>query len=474
MDTTTNRLARTHHVAICAILKTGAAYVPLAPASPVKRIALLIENCQSKGLITNQKLHQALTAALPTLPPCCLLLDNLQPYPSPPQVEAGSDLAETKITRGDTVPAPTWGESEWGEALAYILYTSGSTGQPKGVMISQRAALSFVNWAAEYVGLHAGDRVASHAPFHFDLSIFDLFATFKAGATLMLVPPELSIFPRNLADWIEQMGITIWYSVPSVLTRLVLHGGLERYSFTHLRQMLFAGEVFPITHLRQLQRLMPHAHYHNLYGATETNVCTAYRVATIPADQTAPVSIGRACAGCELFVLNDQGQPCQVGEVGTLYVGGASLMQGYWGLPAQTDAVLRPHPKVPGTKVYCTGDLVYQAADGNYHFCGRRDAQVKSRGYRIELGEIEVSLHTHPAVAEAVVVARPDAEMGTLLKAIVVVRGGDNVTAADLTRFCAERLPAYMLPSIIEFRPHLPVTATGKIDRLLLQKALIA
>ena len=456
--------------AICAILKVGAAYVPLDPASPVKRIAFLIENCQMKGLITNQAKMKGLVTELPTLPPCLVCIDQTSSVgvaAIPPNLDLSANVRCGNRTDDNN-------QSGTGEALAYILYTSGSTGQPKGVMISQRAALSFVNWAVGYVGLQAGDRVASHAPFHFDLSIFDLFATFKAGATLVLVPPELSIFPRNLADWIARMGITVWYSVPSVLTRLVLHGGLERYSFAHLRQILFAGEVFPITHLRQLQRLLPHAHYHNLYGPTETNVCTVYGVATIPADQRSPVAIGRACAGCELFVLNDQGEPCQVGEVGTLHVGGASLMQGYWGLPAQTDAVLRPHPQAPGVKLYCTGDLVYQTDDGNYHFCGRRDAQVKSRGYRIELGEVEVILHTHPAVAEAVVVARPDAEVGALLKAIVVVRGGHSFTASDLTRFCAERLPSYMLPSTIEFRPQLPVMATGKIDRLLLQKEVIA
>lgn len=450
-------------VAIFAILKVGAVYVPLDPTSPSKRIAFLIDNCQMKGLVTNEKKLAGIQSELSSLPICVVLVeyDNAQFNIGTVSIPHMLDLPRD-VRYGNRTYA--------GNDLAYILYTSGSTGQPKGVMISQRAALAFIDWAMEYTGLQPGDRVASHAPFHFDLSIFDLFATIKAGATVVLVPPEFSIFPRNLADWIAQQAITVWYSVPSVLTRLVLQGGLERHAFTHLRHILFAGEVFPITYLRQLQHAIPHAQYHNLYGPTETNVCTAYRVGLLPDDQIAPVPIGQACAGCELLVVNDRGAPCAPGEVGELLVGGATVMSGYWELPEQTARAFASSPVRPHVKFYRTGDLVVQDQTGNLHFCGRRDTQVKSRGYRIELGEIEAILHLHPAVAQAIVIGVPDDELGNLLKAIVVTHEGQTVTPPELTRFCAEHLPTYMVPHTIAFRSHLPTTATGKVDRNQLQK----
>lgn len=442
-------------VAICAILKTGAAYVPLDPTSPIKRIAFLIDNCQMKGIVTEQKKFEKIRSDLLSLALSVVLVAH--------------DFTWSNV---GAVSMTTACESSTSAAadLAYILYTSGSTGQPKGVMISQRAALAFVDWAVDYVGLQPSDRVASHAPFHFDISIFNLFATIKAGATIVLVPPELAIFPRNLADWIEQQAITVWYSVPSVLTRLVLQGELERHAFTYLRQILFAGEVFPITHLRQWQQVIPHAQYHNLYGPTETNVCTVYQVGLLPDDQTSPVPIGRACTGCELLIVNERDEPCTPGEVGELLVGGPTLMSGYWGLAEQTERAFASPPVRPHSKLYRTGDLVVQDQTGNLHFRGRRDTQVKSRGYRIELGEIEAILHLHSTVAQAIVIGVPDHELGNLLEAIVVTHGGQTVTPHELTRFCAEHLPTYMVPHTIAFRSSLPTTATGKVDRNQLQK----
>jgi acyl-coenzyme A synthetase/AMP-(fatty) acid ligase len=335
-------------------------------------------------------------------------------------------------------------------------------------MISHRASLTFVNWASECFDLRPSDRVSNHAPLHFDLSTFDIFAAVKAGATMVPVPEELSVFPMNMADFIERQGITTWYSVPSVLTRLVLHSELGTRDFSSLRQILFAGEVFPTKYLRQLMAAIPHAGYFNLYGPTETNVCTFYQVGELPPGGDEPIPIGRACANTEVFAVNERSELAGTDEVGELYVRGPSLMKGYWAMPERSAEALVPNPLGSprwAERVYRTGDLVTRTAEGDYRFVGRRDSMVKSRGYRIELGEIETALYAHPDVQEAAVLAIPDDEIGNVIHAVVVTRAAAPLSAAQLQRYCGERIPRYMIPSAIHFRDALPKTSTGKVDK---------
>lgn len=276
---------------------------------------------------------------------CLVLVDDevVQEIENAPTVRVVSWLDVLK-TATNLLPTAT-GMIE--EDLAYILYTSGSTGTPKGVMISHRASLTFVNWSYECFQVQARDRVSNHAPLHFDLSIFDIFTTIKAGATVILVPPELSVFPRNLAKFIEQQQITIWYSVPFVLRQLVVYGNLQQTQLPHLHTVLFAGEVFPIKYLRQLMELIPQAKYYNLYGPTETNVCTYYPVQEIPGELVQSLPLGKACANTEIFAVNENQEITQPGEIGELYVRGSSLMKGYWGMPEKTRGSLILFP-IPG------------------------------------------------------------------------------------------------------------------------------
>jgi len=454
-------------VALFGILKAGAVYVPIDTAAPIKRAAFIIENCQIKALVSTLRNLNDLGPALGNASPirCVVLTDA-----SSGRVE-GPLASATPVSWREVVDMPgveSVDRQLIEDDLAYILYTSGSTGEPKGVMISHRAALSFVNWAHACFHVQATDRVSNHAPLHFDLSVFDIFVTLNAGATVILVPDELSVFPINLAHFIAEQRISIWYSVPSVLTRLVLYGDIARHRFADLRLILFAGEVFPIKYLRQLTSLIPQAEYYNLYGPTETNVCTYYAISEIPPERVDPFPIGQACANTEVFALTEGRELAAPGDIGELYVRGPSLMKGYWGMPEKTQEVLIPDPRPSalwGERVYRTGDLVRLEADGNYVFLGRRDSMIKSRGYRIELGEIETVLYRHPHIEEAAVLAIPDEQIGHSLKAVVVVRGGETLKEPALQAFCAQYLPKYMIPGTIEFRTQLPKTSTGKVDK---------
>ena len=316
-------------------------------------------------------------------------------------------------------------------------------------------------------GVHAGDRLSNHAPFHFDLSIFDLYVALRAGACVSLVPDEVSPFPVQLAAWIESDGISVWYSVPSALTRLLLHGRLERFEYRTLRTVLFAGEVFPVKYLREVMERLAHADFHNLYGPTETNVCTYYSVPRPLAPEVEEIPIGVACENTDVVALDESGRAVAPGGEGELHVRGPALLLGYWNLPDRTAAAIVPNPLQPAyhDPLYRTGDIVRLREDGSYAFVGRRDHMVKSRGYRIELGEIEQVLHQHAGVREAAVVAIPDDEVGARLNAVVAAHNG-GLQAAELQKFCLERLPKYMVPERVVFLDELPKTSTGKADRV--------
>jgi amino acid adenylation domain-containing protein len=347
--------------------------------------------------------------------------------------------------------------------LAYILYTSGSTGKPKGVMLSHANGESYVDWCSEVFAPTRDDRFSSHAPFHFDLSILDLFVPMKHGATLVLIGEEVGKQPVRLAPLIAERRLTIWYSAPSILSVLAQYGNLEQHDFSALRYVLFAGEVFPVKHLRRLKSLLPSPRYFNLYGPTETNVCTFYEIPDrIPEERSEPYPIGRACSHCRTRVVDERGQDVAPGTEGELVVSGPPVMRGYWNLPESTRRAFLEQDA--DGRWYKTGDIVIEAGDGNYTYVCRRDRMVKRRGYRVELGEIEAGLYKHPAVREAAVVALPDEEAGIRIRAFLSCAGEKRPSLIELKRFCAENLPIYMVPDAFTFLETLPKTSTDKVD----------
>jgi amino acid adenylation domain-containing protein len=448
-------------IAIYGVLKAGGVYVPLDPQAPLSRVAYVTRNCDIRWLITGKEKAGSWAELVQQAPQISGLIVLNANDESLKDLSVGAVALDQTALQAQADSAPVVHRISFD--LGYILYTSGSTGNPKGVMLSHRNALAFVDWAVDEYGVGANDRLSNHAPLHFDLSIFDIFAAARAGGTLVLVPTEISVFPIEIARFIERNEITIWYSVPSLLSKLSEKANLRPGSLPRLRTILFAGEVFPVKYLRRLMLQLPHVRFSNLYGPTETNVCTWYDVTAPPDEAAEPIPIGRAIGDVEVFAVKDDGARAEDGEVGELLVRGPTVMQGYWDDPERTNRGLVSDPLGRPEHVYRTGDLVRQESDGCFRLLGRRDAQIKSRGYRIELGEIETALYRHPAVAECAAIAVPDEMITNRLVAIVALKYPTEMSAFH--QWCADIIPRYMIPETFEILESLPKTSTGKIDR---------
>jgi amino acid adenylation domain-containing protein len=346
--------------------------------------------------------------------------------------------------------------------LAYILYTSGSTGRPKGVMHSHATARAFIDWCSGEFSPLPSDRFSSHAPFHFDLSILDIYVPIKHGGSVVLIDSETGKNPGQLAEMISDLAITAWYSTPSILRMLLEHGNLAQRDYSALRILNFAGEVFPIKHLRALMSAWPHPAYYNLYGPTETNVCTYYKLPPdLPADDDYALPIGVRCSGDETRIIEPDEREVEPGGEGELIVAGGSVMLGYWNLPERSADAFVSHDN---KRWYKTGDIVKETETGDLVFLGRRDRMVKRRGYRVELGEIEAALHRHPSIPEAAVVSRQNADGEVEIYAFHAWAETAAPSLIKLKQFCSQHLPLYMMPDRFRAVDALPKTSTDKVD----------
>ncbi|WP_330465403.1 amino acid adenylation domain-containing protein [Streptomyces longwoodensis] len=407
-------------------LRVGAVYVPVSANNPAARVRRIAAGCSPALVVADA--------------------DGIR--------RAGGSgwEADLPLAAFDTVreeaPASAAPPVHAGEPddPAYILYTSGSTGEPKGVCISHHNALAFITWAVAEVGVTATDRLSNHAPFNFDLSVFDLYAAFHAGASVVLVPEGLAYDPPQLVALLQRERISVWYSVPSALILMMQRGDLLAGDPPEaLRVCVFAGEPFPVQQVHELRKAWPDVRMFNWYGPTETNVCTSYEVTDRDLGSTRPLPIGAPASGDRIRL-----HPPRARE-GEIVVSGPTVMLGYWGREPQKGA-------------YFTGDIGRMGPDGMLEYVGRRDHMVKVRGHRIELGDIEAVVSAHPKVAAAACVVVGDG-LDAKIHAVVVPEGPSGPGLLDLKRDCADRLPLYMVVDAVHTVPELPLTANGKTDR---------
>jgi amino acid adenylation domain-containing protein len=432
--------------AVLAIHKAGGAYLPLDPTLPPERMATILHEAGVAHVIVDQAAmpplfsHQVQIMAFAQTLPASLDPRSLH---NPPCVATVANSA-------------------------YIIYTSGSTGKPKGVLVAHQALLNLLNWANKEFAFDQKDCGLAVASLGFDLSVFDLFGLLGSGASLYVADATERKDPTLLLDILLQHPITFWNSSPAALHQLgtLLPGVRNAAGREYLRLVFLSGDFTPLSLPDEVRATFPHATIINLGGATEATVWSNYfRVGAID-DNWRSIPYGIPIDNARYHVLDDDLEPCRVGVEGDLYIGGDCLSIGYWQQGALTAKSFVPDPyaKTPGQRLYRTGDRVAYLPDGNLTFIGRIDGQVKIRGNRVELGEIDFQLRSHPAIKEALTLARDDHTGDRKLVAYVIAKR-ERPAAKTLREHVAKTLPAYMVPNFVCFIDAFPSTANGKLDR---------
>ena len=450
-------------IAMYGILKAGAAYVPLDPSAPIIRLTYVIQDCGIRHLITQEGKRDAVQQiSAGTELECVIGMQSLDlPIRSIPWDEVFN-------TPDATVPDMDLIEQD----LAYIFYTSGSTGEPKGIMHTHHSGLSYAKWATQVYSLHHEDRLSSHAPLHFDMSTFEFFAGLLAGTAIEIIPEEVMKLPASYSKLLADKKISVFFTVPFMLTQLLLRGALHARDLSAIRWVIFGGDTSSTKHVRALMTQLPQARFSHMYGPAETNGCTYYNISSLPDKSDAPIPIGKVCPNMEGLVVNEDNQPVAPDGVGELLIRSPTMMQGYWGRPDLNERAFFRRPVFANYEdvFYRTGDLVQLLLDGNLKFVGRKDRQIKTRGYRVELDEIEVALLSHDGVEETAVFPIADGEGSHRIEAAVTLKDRAMATSSDLGEHLKDRLPWYAIPSKIAIVDGFPRTSSGKIDRRELQR----
>jgi len=460
-------------VAVLAVLKAGGAYIPLDPRWPEERIQGILATSKALCAISQSSLLPTLQAASKQCPQLQHLV-CLDARCTEFTVDSGEcqDRSKTALwtsTNLQSFPTENLPTQITSDNLAYIIYTSGSTGVPKGVMVRHKPAINLIEWVNNTFQVNSEDRLLFVTSLCFDLSVYDIFGILAAGGSIRIATETDIQDPKRLFHLLRDEGITFWDSAPAVLQQLaplldqdVPHSGRSR-----LRLAFCSGDWIPVTLPDRVRRAFPDTQVVSLGGATEATIWSNY----YPIDRVDPnwksIPYGKPIQNAKYYILDEQLNPCPVGIVGELYIGGPCLSSGYFNNPEKTSQSFRPNPfaEEEGELFYRTGDLARYQPDGNMEFLGRIDRQVKIRGFRIELGEIQSILSKHSAVRESLVSVWEDGEGNKHLVAYFVPKEMETVSLVELRRFLQRKLPDYMLPTYFVTLGALPLTANGKIDR---------
>jgi amino acid adenylation domain-containing protein len=426
----------------------GNVFVPVSPDTPDLRLLSVLDAARpALHTRTAPAPRDCLPTALPT---------------------ARFDRNGLTVERAPT-PGPRHRRTPSTTDIAYVIFTSGTTGKPKGVAMSHRGVLAFYHGMLAHDMLTPEDRVASASPLQFDFCLLDIGLALSSGAAIVPLPRAAVRWPRRFLECLHDAEVTWVNGVPSVWRPALRHEPDGIAELTRVRGTLFSGEAFPVPDLRRLRKLLPGLRVVNCFGPTET---MAMSLADLPdpiPDDLERLSIGTGYRGAELLLFDEDGAPVDdVGVVGEIYVRAPSLFSGYWDDPAATARALVPDPLDPrtGQLVYRSRDLAYRGADGDLYFVGRADSQVKIHGNRVELGEIEHRLREFPGITDVavVLVRRPERE-DALGAFVVPAPGTDGFDARAASAFCRRSLPPYMVPAEYHALAQLPVNHNGKTDR---------
>jgi amino acid adenylation domain-containing protein len=435
-------------VALLAVLRVGAAYLPLDPAYPRDRLGFLLDDAAPAVLLTTGALRDRLSV---------------------PGDVAVVDLAEQLVPLDVPFRAPRVAPGD----LAYVIYTSGSTGRPKGVAVTHRGIVNNVLDLNGSHGIGRGDSVLSLSSLSFDMSVYELLGMLAAGGTAVLPDPDRASDPQHWADLVERHGVTVWNSAPSLLESFV-EAAAGRCPSQSLRVAFLGGDWVPVALPDRVRALFPTLEFISLGGATEASIHSIIApVGEVGADWTR-LPYGRPMAGQQALLLDTDMRVVPIGVPGELYLGGTGLARGYVNRPSLSAQRFVPHPYAgspgvePGARLYRTGDAARYDSSGTIHLIGRLDHQIKVRGFRIEPGEIDAALREHPGIGSAITVARKDATgVGIGLVSYVVAADGTTEPpgVGELRAFLRETLPGHMVPDTFVPVAALPVSANGKVDR---------
>lgn len=434
--------------AILGILYSGNIYAPIDTHNPADRIKVVLDNLQPGCIITDTAHKKRLKDLNSNI--LVLNIDDID-Y----NVNVTPPSAYQKCI--DTDPA-------------YIIHTSGSTGIPKGVVISHRSIFDYIHWAIDVFDINEKEIIGNQAPLVFDNSTLDIYLMFFTGATLCLIPEQLYIFPVKLLDYINEHKVNFVFWVPSILVNVANMKLLDNVNVSTLKKVLFAGEVMPTKHLNYwIKHLSSEVLFANLYGPTEITVDCTFYIVDRKLDDKEVLPIGKACRNSDILILNTKDKLCNINEEGELCVRGSSLALGYWRNLEKTKAVFEQNPLNENYPelIYRTGDIVYEKEENEIIFVGRKDNQIKHMGYRIELGEIE---HAIGIAFEGVT---PYVLYDHEQKKIVLFYESENeISVLEFRKQLISKLPKYMFPTEYVYLNKFPLNKSGKIDRNKLSKML--